>query len=356
MALTDEDATTVEQHGFCTSCGEPAGTGRFCANCGSAIPARGMPNEPETAVLGTAAPSMATPGMATPVNSPLNTNSTGPGGAVPPPTFTTTPTMPPADPPRKNSRALLIALGALGLVAVAVAVVILTTRSGGATNHNKAAAPSAAAVYRSKLRTALTPLINSNKRMSNALGTVNPSNPVVNSAKNAASSTQTAVATARGAVSALTAPGSARTLSQQVQQALDNENGYVQAVVATLANPHSSQAGQLQTLSTSLQSALVPIDPVVSGASSSISGTNSLTSWANGASARERKAAAKHRHHSSGSSSSGSSGSSSSSSSGASSDPYANGEDCGNGVYAGPNTSCPFAENVYQGLVELHWR
>jgi hypothetical protein len=332
MALTDEDAPTVEQQGFCTSCGQPAGTGHFCANCGAAIQTR----------------------TSAPVAPPLNSNSTGAGGAIPPPTFTTTTTTPPAT-PRRNSRGLLIALGALGLVAVAVAVVILTTRGGGSpAKHPKvAAAPSAAAVYRTKLRTALTPLINSNQRMSNALGSVNPSNPNVNSAKNAASSTQTAVATARGAVGALSAPGSERTLSQQVQQALDNENGYVQAVVATLANPRSSQAGQLQTLSTSLQSSLVPIDPVVKSASSSVSGTNSLTSWANGASARQRKAAAK-KHHSSSSSSSGSGSSSSSSSSGSSSvsNPYANGENCGGGLYAGPDTSCPFAENVYQAWEE----
>ena len=127
----------------------------------------------------------------------------------------------------------------------------------------------------------------------------------------------------------------AENATQQVQQALDNESGNLQAVSATLVNPHSSQTSRLQTLATSLQSSLVPIDPVASGASASVSGTSSLTSCANGASARARHRAQAQQHSAaSNSASSGSSSSSSASTSSLSSHPYANGGDRGGGLYA----------------------
>jgi hypothetical protein len=337
MTLIDDDQTSLQQGSFCTSCGEATGTGRFCAKCGTAVPMR----------------------MSTPAGSTLNGNSTVPsttstttmpaGGSTPPPS--------PVSPQQRSGgpgRGALIALGALGLAAAAIAVVVLTTtHSSSSLKHRSAAAvaPSVGAAYEAKLRVALSPMVSANHRLSNVLGSVNPSQTDVVPAKNAAAAAQTALATTRGAAGALTAPSSAQTVTEQVQQALDNESGYVQAVTATLNNPNSSQASQLQTLATSLQSSLVPLDQLASGASASVSGTSSLTSWANGATARARHRARAAQHSSSASTSTASSansGSPSGASTAASSDPYTNGQACGGGLYAGPNTSCPFAANVQQ--------
>jgi hypothetical protein len=263
-------------------------------------------------------------------------------GAIPPSGATTT-TIPVAGPSRSR-RAAIIALVALGVAAVAVAAVILLTSGGSTPKPVAKAAPvnasiSSDGVYRGKLQGILATVVSANHGLSSALTAIDGSSSANHAAQRAASGAQATLLTARGAVGALTVPSSDQTLSEQVQQALGDETGYVTAVSDTLNNPSSSQAAQLQTLATVLQSALVPLGPIVAGASNSVSGTSNLTSWAN--------SAAKAAQGSSSSSGSSSSGSGSSSSS-ANANPYSNGTACGGGLFAGPTTSCPFAENVQQ--------
>jgi hypothetical protein len=83
------------------------------------------------------------------------------------------------------------------------------------------------------------------------------------------------------------------TLSQQVQQALTQESGYLQAVSATLSDPIGQSSASLRSLATNTQAAFVPIASVAPGASTSISGTNNLLAWVSGANAAARPAATK---------------------------------------------------------------
>ena len=75
--------------------------------------------------------------------------------------------------------------------------------------------------------------------------------------RHAAAQAQSAVTAARGAVAVLTVPSSQQQLSEQVQQALTDEGGYLQAVSGTLSSPGGQSASQLQTLATSAESSLV---------------------------------------------------------------------------------------------------
>ena len=167
------------------------------------------------------------------------------------------------------------------------------------------------------------------------------SKATLRAAQNAASQASSSVAAARGAVVVMNVPGSDATLSQQVQQALAAENGYVQDVTSTLSNPTGQGAAQLATLATGDQSALVPLASLAPGIDSSVSGTDNLANWAQGAAGTAAAAHARQQANSSGSSGG------SSSSTGGTSVATSGSTDCGNGIYAGPNTSCAFAQNVH---------
>ena len=300
MTLMDEHNTAAGQVHYCPSCGEPAGNGRYCASCGTAIPLRtGGADAGATAEY---------PRAPTPARS-------------------------------GSSRVVLIAAGALGLVAVAVAAIILLTSSSGSSNSSSTSG-STDSIYRAKLTSALVPLAAANHALSSALQSVDGSKATLRAAQNAASQASSSVAAARGAVVVLNVPGSDATLSQQVQQALAAENGYVQDVTSTLSNPTGQGAAQLATLATGAQSALVPIASLAPGIDSSVSGTDNLANWAQGAAGT---AAAAHGHQQANSSG----GGSSSSSSGGTSVATSGSTDCGSGIYAGPNTSCAFAQNVH---------
>ena len=75
-------------------------------------------------------------------------------------------------------------------------------------------------------------------------------------------------------------PSGSTQLSQQAQQALTAEGGYLQAVSATLSDPTSANAAQLQPLATSTSTAMVPLASVAPGAQTSLSGTDGLNGWA----------------------------------------------------------------------------
>jgi hypothetical protein len=127
-------------------------------------------------------------------------------------------------------------------------------------------------------------------------------------------------------------------VSEQAQQAIAADDGYLQAVAATLATPVGTSSSNIQTLSTGAQTAMVALNTVVAGAGSSIGGSDNLLSWVAGATGMEQSQ----------SSASVSQSASSSQSVAASSSAASAVTDCGGGLTAGPNTSCAFAENVQQ--------
>ena len=186
-------------------------------------------------------------------------------------------------------------------------------------------------------------MIAANNKLSSALQSIDGSKASITSARNAGSQASSAVIAAQGAVNVLTVPSTEQTLSQQLQQALTQENGYLGAVNSALRSPAGGSVSQLRTLVTNAQSALVPIGVVAAGAGTSLAGTDNLISWASGAAAAAARAAHKHAGTNAGS---GSSGGSSSSGGGSTGVPVQSGTNCGGGTIAGPNTSCPFAQNV----------
>ena len=76
---------------------------------------------------------------------------------------------------------------------------------------------------------------------------------------------QSEISSARGAVGALSVPSGSTQLSQQVQQALTQEDGYMQAVTATLSSQNAENIAQLRSAATQTQSALVPWLPLPPG-------------------------------------------------------------------------------------------
>jgi hypothetical protein len=303
MATTDDRdmATFVDHARYCAKCGHLAGDGPFCPGCGSVVDAPQTPPAPQP--------------------------------------------LPPPSERQPRSKAVLIgAAGALGLVLIAVAAIIILTGSSGSSNSNQSS--SSVTVYRQKLTAALAPVIAANNNLSSALQSLDGSTASITSAGNAASQASSAVVAAQGAVNVLTVPSADQTLSQQLQQALTQENGYLGAVNSALRSPAGGSVSQLRTLVTNAQSALVPIEVVAAGAGTSLTGTDNLIGWASGAAAAAARAAHKQAQPSV-ASSAGSSGGSSSSGGGSTAAPVQSGTNCGGGIFAGPNTSCPFAQNVH---------
>ena len=303
MATTDERgvATLTDHARYCSNCGHLVGDGAFCPGCGGAVDA---PPSPPAA-------------------------------------------QPPAPSSERQPRSkvvLIAAAGGLGLAAIAIAAIIIL--SGGSGSSTSASTQGTTIIYRQKLTASLTPVVTANQSLSSALQSIDGSKSSITAAGNAASQASSAVVAARGAVAVLTVPGADTTISQQVQQALTQENGYLGAVSSALASPAGGSVSQLRTLVTNAQSALVPIAVVAPGAGTSLGGTDNLISWANGAAAAAARAAHKQAQAST-NSGSGSSGGSSSSGGGSTAAPVQSGTNCGGGIFAGPNTSCPFAQNVH---------
>ena len=246
MATIERNVTATKQLRFCPECGHPAGEGRFCSVCGHSLDSFSEP--------------------------PAGKHSSSPA----------------------RSRGALIAAGAaVGLAAVAVAAIILLTGGSSSTPTSK---PSSAG-YQQKLVSALAPVVAADQKLSGTLTSLDGSPPALKAAQNAVSQAESALVAAHGALAVLTVPSAASTLSQQAQQALTALSGYDQAVSATLSTPVGQNASQLQTLATGAQSALVTITPVVAGAGTSVSGTDNLLGWVNGANslAQRKSAAAQHR-------------------------------------------------------------
>ncbi len=266
METFDKDQTVVQAPRFCPECGQAAGNANFCPACGH--------NMGFTAS-----------------NTVADTNLRPPSGGG----------------QRSRGRAgFVIAGGVLALAAIAVAVIILL-------NHKSSSATTASAnasvTYRQQLHKVLTPVITANQTVSNSLIGLNGEKTVTNSAKTQTAQALAALTTARGGLSVLHVPAADTALAGHVQQAISADSGYLQAVSSTLATPTGSGGSQLQTLSTGAQTAMVNLDPIVSGASASITGTSNLVSWNHGAVDAHKAAVQKARKAAQASGSSASSGS-----------------------------------------------
>jgi hypothetical protein len=235
MAITERNDTTTRQLRFCPECGHPAAEGRFCKVCGHSLDAV------------------------------VSEQTSGK----------------PSGPPARSRGALIAAGAAVGLAAIAVAAIILLTGS-----SSSAPTSNPSSVYKQKLAAALAPVVAADQKLSGTLTSLDGSQPALNAAQNAVSQAQSGIVAAQGALAVLTVPSAASTLSQQAQQALTALSGYDDAVSATLSTPVGQNSSQLQTLATGAQSALITINPVVSGAGASVSGTDNLLRWVNGASAQ----------------------------------------------------------------------
>ena len=245
MATIDEPAAAGNAR-LCPYCGCSAGDAKFCPECSYQL------DTTATTWNGMRAVDADQAGPAT----------TGSMPAVPPPGSTG----------RRRSRLALILAGlALGLAAIAVAAVVLLNGHGSSDTT---------ASYRSKLTGALSPVVAANTSVSNSLQSLQGTNTTT--ATNAANQAQSAISSARGAVGALSVPSDSTQLSQQVQQALTQEDGYMQAVTATLSGQNAENIAQLRSAATQTQSAFVPLAGVAAGASGSLNGSAALASWANG--------------------------------------------------------------------------
>jgi hypothetical protein len=245
MGTIERNDAVTKQFRLCPECGRPAAEGRFCSVCGHSL---------------NAASEQASPGR---------------GG------------------PRARSRMALIAAGAaVGLAAIAVAAIVLLTGSSGS-----ASTSNSSLVYQQKLAAALAPVVAADQKLSGALTSLDGSQSALKAAENAVSQAQSAIVAAHGALAVLTVPSSGSGVSQQAQLALTAVSGYDDAVLATLSTPVGQNSSQLQTLATGAQSALVTINPVVAGAGASVSGTDNLLEWVNGANklAQHQRVAAQHR-------------------------------------------------------------
>jgi hypothetical protein len=212
------------------------------------------------------------------------------------------------------------------VAAAAVLLVVVTACSARTANSD---APTA---YQQKVAAAFAPLRDANQQFSRELGSV--SGTFTKRALDAIRAAQHAQASASGAVDALSPPAGSQTLADNARQVLDREDAYLSALSAVLGDPSNPSRGELITLQSNLQSALTAAGPVVAGSNPSLSGATDVTAWA-------PQAAAARAHPAPSAAST-----SSSSSPQAPGNPYSNGRDCGDGIYAGPNTSCSFAFNV----------
>ncbi len=219
---------------------------------------------------------------------------------------------------------------------IAIAAIVLLGGGGGRS--------SGGSTYSQSLTAGLTPLISANQQLSSTLLALPSNDAHPTGAQTAAQQAQTALTSGQGAVGVLTVPTGSAPLSQQVKQALAEETGYLQVVSAILGSPTAAAATQLVPLASSTTAALVPLDSIISNASSSIGGTNNLVLWAQRQAGNAQRARIQAQnntlqqavHSASQSASSGGGGSS----------PASSSTDCGGGLIAGPDTSCPFAQSV----------
>jgi hypothetical protein len=234
---------------------------------------------------------------------------------------------------------LLIGIGAIVVVVAAAVVVVLLTMGGSSNDDTK----SASAEYQEKVSLVMAPVLAANERLSRSLRALDDEKTA--STQRLVKDAQEATLTARGGLSTLTVPTGSEQIATNLRGTLGREEDYLNAVMIALRNPASGSAQQTQTLQSNLTDALNTISPDGQDWAQSVSGADVLTPWATRtanrlaaekkAKARKAKADRKRRQERSDSGTpSGGTGA------------VGSGTPCGGGLYAGPNTSCPFAANV----------
>ena len=206
----------------------------------------------------------------------------------------TTPLPPPLGTPRRSRNrmiAVAVAGSALVLAAVAALVMVLINDSTARVKVVKTAAVTNS--YPSKLSRTLTPVVEANRTLSNALVELDGSKRTIRASRTATTQAQQVLTAARGALGVLTVPPTYTQLSQQATQALTQENGYLQAVSTTLDDPTGNTVASLQPLASATSSAFVPLGSVAPGGNVSIFGVDNLLKWTQGANARKERHAPK---------------------------------------------------------------
>jgi hypothetical protein len=299
------------------------------------------PTQPMAAAVAAGA-TIAPPATPTVAAAPPPAVAPSPGLQAPPPTAppAATDQAPPQPPRPEGTSARWGLFVVIGVVAVAVIVLalLLFVFSSSSSDNDKSAA------YKQQLSTVMAPVISANEKLSSALGALHGTNPTL--AERRAKAAQDATLTARGALQSLSVPSGSQQLATNARGTLTREDAYLGAVASALSNPASASAAQSQTLAGNLTDALNAIAPAQQDWAQSVTGADTLTTWAPQAVANKaRQAAAKraaarrraaHRDQSS----------SQSNVAPAPAPSLAGGSDCGGGLHAGPNTSCPFAANV----------
>jgi hypothetical protein len=266
MTVFAEHEVSIKDGRICPGCGHLADDGRFCPDCGHVL---AVPAGPAVEDARSAAETAELPRPRSP-RAPVVGEDMGVRAEAKP----------------RRSRVVLVVVGVvLALVVLAVAAVVLLSRAGSASGS------SAQGVYRQKLGSALTALVAANNTLSRSLQALHGSD--TQAAQTATGQAQQSLVAAGGAVAVLSVPSGSEQLSQQTQQALAQENGYLQSVSATLSNPMGNTSGGLQALASSTSSAFVPLAAVAPGGQVSLSGTGALVKWAQaGIAAQSRRDAA----------------------------------------------------------------
>ncbi len=243
-------------------------------------------------------------------------------GAMPPPSA-------PTQPPQGRRWLPWALVGGIAVVAVVV-ILIVTVFSSSSSD--------AGDTYQTRVETILVPVIHANASLSRTLAGLHGTSSAA--AQRSVAAAQAATLTARGGLNALTVPSGSEQLARNARGTLTREASYLSTVREALTNPGNGSAAQTQTLAGNLTGALDVVAPATEDWSGSVTGADTLTSWATRtAAAIARKQRAEHLRAQQASQSGGTSGGSTSAS-------PSGGTSCGDNVYAGPNTSCPFALNT----------
>jgi hypothetical protein len=315
MAVSSEGTAGTTSPQYCPECGHPCTGELYCTECGHAVA-----GAPASTDITEELPRAGWPRRAPSTQAPIRPPATG----------------------RSRSRIILIAAaGALALAAIAVIAIVLL-------NSSSPSAPSQTTSYSVKLSSALAPVVSANQSLSGALQAIDGSKKTIGAAQSATSQAQSAVAAARGAVGVLTVPNSETSLSQQAQQALTEENGYLQALASTLSDPAGQSSSQLRPLITATQSAMVPLAQVAPGATSSLSGIDNVLSWVAGATAASQAATQKAQQQSSSAAKPSQQQTTASAPSGSPSGLTS----CDQNISVNSATSCAFADNVFYAYAQ----
>jgi hypothetical protein len=332
---------------FCEECGAPVTGAKFCSNCGTAI---GVPE----AVRPTVSVAAETQADETLTNGGALTPDAPP--VLRPPVTTEQPVAAvrerpredraPSPPRERRPRALLIGVAVVAIVLAGAALAFVLLSSGD-TEQDQAVA------YERSVAKVFGPVLGANQQLSDELIALRGTDP--SDARIAVQRAQRATTQAGGGLSAITVPAGSEEFASQARQALEREGAYLASVSNVLRNPSAASASQLQTLASNLSTALDAAGPAVAGTSQTISGADRLTAWAQNTAATlrkraaakrkaaaERRAEAREREQDRG----GSTGTGSAPST------TVSGTNCGSGVTAGPNTSCPFALNVRSAYLQ----